>query len=81
VESTFLEVAVRAGEISRNYDDVMSAFRDAFFAKDTVAMDYIEQVCCALLCVCFQLLFLLARGLQEVYRSKRCRSVYFTFDL
>lgn len=84
VESTFLEVAVRAGEISRNYDDVMSAFRDAFFAKDTVAMDYIEQVCCALLRVwwcSFQLLFLLARGLQEVYRSKRCRSVYFTFDL
>ena len=42
---------MRAGEISRNYDDVMTAFRDAFFAKDTVAMDYIEQVRCVLLFV------------------------------
>ena len=43
-ETTFLDSAVRAGEVSRDYDDLMGAFHNAFFAKDTVTMDYIEQV-------------------------------------
>lgn len=44
--TTFLEAAVRAGEISRDYDDIMTAFREAFFAKNAERMDYIEQVNC-----------------------------------
>jgi hypothetical protein len=43
-ESTFLDAAVKLGEINRNYDDLMGAFHNAFFAKDTVTMDYLEQV-------------------------------------
>lgn len=35
---------MRLGEITRNYDDVMGAFHNAFFAKDTATMDYLEQV-------------------------------------
>ena len=42
--TTFLEAAVRAGEISRDYDDIMTSFREAFFAKNAERMDYIEQV-------------------------------------
>ena len=44
MECTFLEAAVRAGEIDRDYDDLMGAFHNAFFAKDCTTMDYIEQV-------------------------------------
>jgi hypothetical protein len=44
VEASFLDTAVRAGEVNRDYDDLMGAFHNAFFAKDTVTMDYIEQV-------------------------------------
>ena len=44
VTTTFLEAAVRAGEISRDYDDIMTSFREAFFAKNAERMDYIEQV-------------------------------------
>jgi hypothetical protein len=43
-ESTFLDAAVKLGEINRNYDDLMGAFHNAFFSKDTVTMDYLEQV-------------------------------------
>lgn len=43
-ETTFLDAAVRAGEITRDYDDLMCSFHNAFFAKDATAMDYIEQV-------------------------------------
>lgn len=35
---------MRAGELARDYDDLMGAFHNAFFAKDMVTMDYIEQV-------------------------------------
>ncbi len=35
---------MRAGEISRDYDDIMTSFREAFFAKNAERMDYIEQV-------------------------------------
>eukprot|EP01032_Pedospumella_encystans_P009217 gene9217-10873_t len=34
VTTTFLEAAVRGGEISRDYDDIMTSFREAFFAKN-----------------------------------------------
>lgn len=39
-----MDAAVRSGEITRDYDDLMGAFHNAFFAKDTITMDYIEQV-------------------------------------
>ena len=51
MECTFLEAAVRAGEVDRDYDDLMGAFHNAFFAKDCITMDYIEQVCLCYLVV------------------------------
>ena len=41
---TFLDIVVRAGDISRDYDDLMSAFRVAFFKKDYSQQDHIEHV-------------------------------------
>ena len=41
---TFLDIVVRAGDISRDYDDLMSAFRVAFFKKDYKQQDHIEHV-------------------------------------
>ena len=46
-----MEAAVRAGEVDRDYDDLMGAFHNAFFAKDCITMDYIEQVCLCYLVV------------------------------
>lgn len=44
VDLTFLDIVVRAGDISRDYDDLMSAFRAAFFDKDTHQQDHLEHV-------------------------------------
>jgi hypothetical protein len=41
---TFLDIVVRAGDLTRDYDDLMSAFRAAFFTKDFSQQDHIEHV-------------------------------------
>lgn len=43
-ELTFLDLVVRSGELTRDYDDLMSAFRAAFFGKDMKQQDHIEHV-------------------------------------
>jgi hypothetical protein len=41
---TFLDAAVRKGEISRDYDDLMYSFHSAFYSRDSAEMDYLERV-------------------------------------
>lgn len=42
--TTFLHAAVVSGEITRDYDDLMADFRDAFFKKDEQIMDQLENI-------------------------------------
>jgi hypothetical protein len=41
---TFLEHAVMSGELTRDYDDLMSQFRDAFIIRDYKQQDSIEHI-------------------------------------
>ena len=40
----FLHDAVSTGELTRNYDDLMTAFNEAFFSKDYSTQDVIENI-------------------------------------
>ena len=42
--TTFLHAAVVSGEITREYDDLMADFNDAFIAKNEQTMDQIENI-------------------------------------
>lgn len=42
--TVFLEEAVTMGELTREYDDLMSDFRKAFIIKDEEAQDHIENI-------------------------------------
>ena len=42
--TTFLHAAVVSGEITRDYDDLMADFRDAFFKQDEQIMDQLENI-------------------------------------
>lgn len=41
---TFIEGAVKNGHLQREYDDLMSEFRDAFFRQDFKTQDWIENI-------------------------------------
>lgn len=40
----FIDHMVTAGQLTREYDDIMIEFREAFFAKDFATQDHIENI-------------------------------------
>lgn len=42
--STVLESLINSGELSRDYDELMAVFREAFHNKDQDGMDFVEKI-------------------------------------